>query len=1015
MIKQASIGLMIVSGWAGLIAQGATTAELQQVAAQQIGGEAQDWSFSDFDTAGTWGYPKTIGAGWSVNDLVTDYSVSAALDEELTGLTPGNFYEIHVVAAGNTGASDNWAIQAGFSSNAYLLSTADIALDGNIPKVDLFAKDATTSMVAIKLGTIPADSNGTCRVYLHTGVGVTDALATGDRCIYDGLLYREVPAPTQPADLQSDSWVAVDAIGRALPDYEEAGAPKSLRTVGIFYFLWLGQHSQSGPWNITDLLAANPTDPDWGPQNHFHHWGESETGYYRSDDPQVIRRHASMLVDAGVDVVIFDVTNAYIYENVYKKLCAVYTQIRAAGGRTPQICFLTHTRSVDIVQDLYDKLYEPGLYPDLWFRWKGKPLILADLTGHSSEVTDFFTIRHSWFRISGQDEWAWLDQHPQDYGWHENSTDPEQVPVSIASHPGNGIGRSYHDGVSPPVDQYSLTGTEGQGYGFAEQWERGLELDPEFIFITGWNEWVAQRFISETVRSYAGLTKQIGDSYFVDAYNMEFNRDIEPMKGGTTDNYYYQLVSNIRKYKGVRPPTAGTSHSIAIDGSFEDWQAVDAKYYDTLGDPVWRDWRGWGDGGLAYTNQTGRNDILQSCATFDATHLFFYVETASDLTPCTDPHWMELFINTDQDYATGWEGYDVRIVDYASNGTAQVEQYSGSVWTSAGTVDFQTLENKMELALPRTLAGLSADPLEFDFHWADNVQVEDDIAEFSISGDSAPNRRFNYRFSSVAVSSAPALDFNFETDGDFEGWDDNPRNIDGLVVSNGVVAGTAVTADPYFANYDVDFEGSQIPKIAVRMRATAAASVQLYWVPQGGSWNFLQNSSYTKTNQWQIIEFECSKNTNWVGQSISKLRLDPIAAAGAGFEIDWIRSVDTDTDADGIPDDTEGLVDSDGDGIRDYLDEDSDNDGVEDVYENAVGTDPLDPADNTLLYSGSDIPVRVAGKAGRVYSLQWSDSLLPAGWNTVETAGPLAVDLPVVFTNGTLSTKGFYRVQVEAK
>ena len=47
--------------------------------------------------------------------------------------------------------------------------------------------------------------------------------------------------------------------------------------------------------------------------------------------------------------------------------------------------------------------------------------------------------------------------------------------------------------------------------------------------------------------------------YFVDEFNMEFNRDIEPMQGGYTDNYYYQLVSNIRKYKGVSLQQAASS------------------------------------------------------------------------------------------------------------------------------------------------------------------------------------------------------------------------------------------------------------------------------------------------------------------------------------------------------------------------------------------------------------------------------------------------------------------------
>ena len=56
-------------------------------------------------------------------------------------------------------------------------------------------------------------------------------------------------------------------------------------------------------------------------------------------------------------------------------------------------------------------------------------------------------------------------------------------------------------------------------------------------------------------------------------------------------------------------------------------------------------------------------------------------------------------------------------------------------------------DNKMEIAIPRAALGVGKkSTLSFDFHWADNIQKADDITEFALSGDSAPNRRFNYRF-----------------------------------------------------------------------------------------------------------------------------------------------------------------------------------------------------------------------------------------------------------------------------
>ena len=41
------------------------------------------------------------------------------------------------------------------------------------------------------------------------------------------------------------------------------------------------------------------------------------------------------------------------------------------------------------------------------------------------------------------------------------------------------------------------------------------------------------------------------DNAFVNQFNDEFSTDIEPVNGDLMDNYYYQLVANIRRYKGV--------------------------------------------------------------------------------------------------------------------------------------------------------------------------------------------------------------------------------------------------------------------------------------------------------------------------------------------------------------------------------------------------------------------------------------------------------------------------------
>ena len=50
-----------------------------------------------------------------------------------------------------------------------------------------------------------------------------------------------------------------------------------------------------------------------------------------------------------------------------------------------------------------------------------------------------------------------------------------------------------------------------------------------------------------------------------------------------------------------------------------------------------------------------------------------------------------------------------------------------------------------ERAVPRALVGLEGDQFSFDFHWCDNPADLEDAISLCLNGDSAPNRRFNYR------------------------------------------------------------------------------------------------------------------------------------------------------------------------------------------------------------------------------------------------------------------------------
>jgi len=561
-------------------------------------------------------------------------------------------------------------------------------------------------------------------------------------------------------DLYSDTWVATDALGRELPAADSCGPPRQDKYIGIFYWTWHTLQGKQGPYDNSRIIAANPNNPQWGPLGAPHHWGEPELGYYISTDPYVIRKHASMLADAGVDVVIFDTTNPpFTFKESYMVLCEEYRRMREQGNRTPQIAFLTPFGDPTVVvQAVCDDLYSKGLYEELWFRWDGKPLIMADPAYFKdSPIKDFFTFRKpipSYFTgPGGPDQWGWLEVFPQ-HVFRDKEGNVEQVTVGIAqnavgpdlsamSHKEGARGRSWHDGAKDPDPNAVFLGPN-----VVEQWKRALELDPEFIFITGWNEWVAGRF--DKWYKYTGQDSYYPDALFVDEYDHEYSRDIEPMKGGHTDSCYYQMVSYIRQFKGVRKAAeAGNPTHIAIDGDFADWNDVKPEYRDTIGDTMHRDHAGYGS--THYTDTSGRNDIVLCKMARDNENLYCYVRTAEPMTPSSDPNWMLLFLDTDLDAKTGWQGYDVLInAEILSSDTTTVKRTAdGWNWRTVARVPYRVRGNEMELQVPLSAIGCDADAkCTIDFHWTDSIRRQDDIVEFAVSGDSAPNRRFNYRWRS---------------------------------------------------------------------------------------------------------------------------------------------------------------------------------------------------------------------------------------------------------------------------
>lgn len=588
--------------------------------------------------------------------------------------------------------------------------------------------------------------------------------------------------PEQPENMTTYGYGNLVAVR---PDGKEIGfdgypAPKD-RKVGIFYFVWIGAHGyDTGTYNGGDILPpsasdvnspydisilergyTDPQDVPYGPYNTMHHWGEPYLGYYVSNDSWVIRRHAQMLTAAGVDAIFIDLTNGLSYLPVLTKICDIYTSMIRELNTPPKISFVLNTAPEAVMPDL-KTLYDNSDYDRLWFTLDGKPLILAPPGDYGFGAASMFTFRQTWFDSQyghggqwwgdGTDKWTWGEFYPQ-------RNVKEEMSVMAGSHAHLNVGRSY-SGNSPEgyggfQPQNTTAEQRAAGTYFSQQFERAIQCDPDFIFITGWNEWTAQRQIigdgmSPATPSFIGRPIGEGDTYFVDCYNHEYSRDIEPCADDFKDTYYYYMVDFIRQYKGIEPVSpVGTPFDISIDSNFDDWVPVDTRYGDFSGDTQVRNHFGYGYKNLKMTNTTGRNDITFSKVATNLENLYFYVEAAEALTPSTDRDWMKLFISIKGSESPDWEGFQWKVENYnPDSGKASLSRCEGGwEWTASEDVAFAVSENRMEIAIPLAALGIKdARNFTVDFKWIDNSVPDGDICECMSDGDSAPDSRFRYRY-----------------------------------------------------------------------------------------------------------------------------------------------------------------------------------------------------------------------------------------------------------------------------
>ena len=542
---------------------------------------------------------------------------------------------------------------------------------------------------------------------------------------------------------------ALDSLNRLLPDSNQAGKTRENRVVGCFYFLTHGASGQKekNPVNITRLMGERPeafhdaADPAWNQSPLY--WDEPLFGFYTVGDKWVLRRHVKLLTCAGVDFLIFDTTNRVTFWNSVRPLLEVLDEYRKEGWNVPKIGYYTNTLSGETVNEIWNDLYAPGLFRELWFEWKGKPFIIADPDQCTPEQREFFTFRLPQWPTERKKQGGcpWIDFERPQRVWTSADGTNEIVPVSVAQHPnlcfGDGAfygdpaprGRAYHDHHNDKTPEAEL-----YGYNVAEQWDRAIELDPEMVFFTGWNEWTAGWIQGDEPRPIM----------MIDQADREYSRDVEPMRGGHFDNYYMQLCQNIRRYKGAPEAfPARKKHSIDLNAGFDQWKEIpgyDAMPFGALP----RDHAGIGE--CYYKNDTGRNEFECLKVAHDEKYLYFYARTREKIVFNMFTKWMNLYIGVEgRPYAPHWKGYHYIVNDIVLDRSATFVQtcLGGYRFGDNLRVEYRREGKEMMVRLPLEYLKLNSG-FTVHFKWADHTGKNEMIEDFYEFGDAAPYGRFDF-------------------------------------------------------------------------------------------------------------------------------------------------------------------------------------------------------------------------------------------------------------------------------
>jgi hypothetical protein len=244
-------------------------------------------------------------------------------------------------------------------------------------------------------------------------------------------------------------------------------------------------------------------DRDWVNIKEFGNDYHPLEGYYKSDDPAVLKKQLHWMRRAGIDAIVYDVfsTGAWRLTDLPKdKTLPLLLQELAnqqnESRKLKLIIWFERYWGAPTVEEYkyaFDYIKQYLAPKDFYFRYKGKPLVVPFLNTKIDEIDevmekyrDDFEIRY--IRPYHSDVWSYIDHYPQQKrkGWMCAS------PGFDAYLENAHISRHVNHQTEPSLDKIRADApreARAGGAAYIKQLTWAKQCNPDIIFVSGWNDW----------------------------------------------------------------------------------------------------------------------------------------------------------------------------------------------------------------------------------------------------------------------------------------------------------------------------------------------------------------------------------------------------------------------------------------------------------------------------------------------------------------------------------------------